>query len=336
MSTQKIHDMMRFMKEFTVTKNDAGQRLDRFCAKNATALSSSALQKYFRMKEIKVNGHWQKADYRLSEGESVRMFVPDSAFAAPKSRMGSDSLAAVSDSLDIVYEDENILLVNKKPGVLCHPASGWDPATLVAQIQSHVYRRGEWDPRAENSFAPALANRIDRGTAGIVIAAKNAAALRVLDEKIRAREIDKRYLCVCLGRPNPPQGELRGWLFKDAVKNTVYVRERQEPGAQLAVTRYKLLASANGLSLVECALETGRTHQIRTQMAHMGHPLLGDSKYGDERQNRRWHEKRQLLCSYKLRFDFASDAGILNYLSGQSFAVARVFFAEKYFPDAKV
>lgn len=324
---------MPIMKEFNVTKNDAGQRLDRFCAKNAPALGSAALQKFFRTKDIKVNGHWQKADYRLSEGECVRMYVPDTAFAAPKKRMAADTLAAVSDALDIVYEDENILLVNKKPGVLCHPASGWDPATLVAQIQSHAYRRGEWDPKAENSFAPALANRIDRGTAGIVIAAKNAAALRVLDEKIRARELDKRYLCVCLGRPNPPQGELRGWLFKDAVKNTVYVRERQEPGSQLAVTRYRLLASANGLSLVECALETGRTHQIRTQMAHFGHPLLGDSKYGNESQNRRFHEKRQLLCSYKLRFAFASDAGILNYLDGKSFTVGHIDFVKKYFPD---
>lgn len=325
--------MMQFMKEFTVTRNDAGQRLDRFCAKNAPTLASATLQKFFRTKDIKVNGHWQKADYRLSEGEMVRMYVPDAAFSAPKKRMAADTLAAVSDALDIIYEDENLLLVNKKPGVLCHPASGWDPATLVAQIQSHVYRRGEWDPKAENSFAPALANRIDRGTGGIVIAAKNAAALRILDEKIRARELDKRYLCVCLGRPNPPQGELRGWLFKDAAKNTVYVRDRQEPGAQLAVTRYKLLASANGLSLVECALETGRTHQIRTQMAHFGHSLLGDSKYGDERQNRRFHEKRQLLWSYQLRFDFKSDAGLLNYLNGKCFTVRRVGFVEKYFPD---
>ena len=327
--------MIRNMKEFTVTKNDAGQRLDRFCAKNAPALPSSALQKYFRTKDIKVGGHWQKPDYRLTEGECVRMYVPDTAFAAPKTRLSTDALAASSGSLDIVYEDENLLLVNKKPGVLCHPASGWDPATLVAQIQAHAYRRGEWDPRRENSFAPALANRIDRGTGGIVIAAKNAEALRILDEKIRLRELDKRYLCVCAGRPNAAQGELRSWLFKDSVKNTVYVRERSEPGAQLAVTHWRLLASGHGLSLVECTLETGRTHQIRAQMAHFGHPLLGDSRYGDEALNRRWHEKRQLLWSYRLGFAFASDAGQLNYLDGRSFTVAHVPFAEKYFPNIK-
>ncbi len=327
--------MIRNMKEFTVTKNDAGQRLDRFCAKNAPALPSSALQKYFRTKDIKVGGHWQKPDYRLTEGECVRMYVPDTAFAAPKTRLSTDALAASTAALDIVYEDENLLLVNKKPGVLCHPASGWDPATLVAQIQAHAYRRGEWNPRLENSFAPALANRIDRGTGGIVIAAKNAEALRILDEKIRLRELDKRYLCVCAGRPNAAQGELRNWLFKDSVKNTVYVRERSEPGAQLAVTHWRLLASAHGLSLVECTLETGRTHQIRAQMAHFGHPLLGDSRYGDEALNRRWHEKRQLLWSYRLGFDFTSDAGLLNYLDGRSFTVAHVPFAEKYFPNVK-
>ncbi len=326
---------MRNMKEFTVTKNDAGQRLDRFCAKNAPALPSSALQKYFRTKDIKVGGHWQRPDYRLTAGECVRMYVPDTAFAAPETRLSTDALAASSASLDIVYEDGNLLLVNKKPGVLCHPASGWDPATLVAQIQAHAYRRGEWDPRRENIFAPALANRIDRGTGGIVIAAKNAEALRILDEKIRLRELDKRYLCVCAGRPNAAQGELRNWLFKDSAKNTVYVREHAEPGAQLAVTHWRLLASGHGLSLVECALETGRTHQIRAQMAHSGHPLLGDSRYGDESLNRRWHEKRQLLWSYRLGFDFASDAGILNYLNGRSFTVAHVPFAEKYFPAVK-
>ncbi len=321
------------MKEFTVFKNDAGQRLDRFCAKIAPAVSSAALQKYFRTKDIKVNGHWQRADYRLSEGETVRLYIPDEYFEGKKKE--NTRLQTLTPKLDIVYEDENILLVNKMPGVLCHPDSGWDASTLIARIQAHAYQRGEWDPAAENSFAPALANRIDRGTGGIVIAAKNAEAPRILDEKIRLRELDKRYLCVCLGRPKPESGTLRGWLFKDAVKNTVFVKDRQEPGTSLAVTHYRLLASQNGLSLVECALETGRTYQIRTQMAHFGHPLLGDSKYGDEKQNRRWHESRQLLWSYKLCFAFETDAGAPQYLAGKEFSVQDVPFVKKYFPTTK-
>ena len=324
--------MMRNMKEFTVTKNDADQRLDRFCAKNVPGLPSSLLQKYFRRKEIKVNGHWAKPDLRLKAGDQVRLFIPDEFFQTQKKSRNS-GLAAIQPRLDIVYEDENILLVNKKPGVLCHPASGWDPATLVAHIQAHAYRAGQWDPAAENSFAPALCNRIDRGTGGIVIAAKNAEALRVMDEKIRTRELDKRYLCVCLGRPEPEEGELRGYIFKDAVKNQVYVRRREEPGASLAVTRYKVLGHKNGLSLVECQLLTGRTHQIRAQMSDFGHALLGDGKYGDERVNRRHHENRQLLWSYKLCFDFETDAGALNYLAGKEFSVRNVPFVDKYFSD---
>ena len=321
------------MREFTVTKNDAGQRLDRFAAKCAPKLPSSLLQRYFRTKDIKVNGHWEKPDRRLAEGDAVRLYVPEEFFGETKRSNGNDWLSSLRPKLDIVYEDENLILVNKRPGVLCHAAKGWDPTTLIAHIQAHVYQAGQWDPAAENSFAPALCNRIDRGTGGIVIAAKNAAALRMIDEKIRTREIDKEYLCVCLGTPEPREGRLENWLFKDAVKNQVYVKPAQEPGTSIAVTDYRVLRSGNGLSLVECRLHTGRTHQIRVQMAHSGHPLLGDGKYGVEKQNRRFGENRQLLWSYKLTFSFVSDAGPLDYLNGRVFTVDSVPFAAKYFPE---
>ena len=321
------------MREFTATKNDAGQRLDRFASKCAPKLPSGLLQRYFRTKDIKVNGHWAKPDLRLREGDVVRLYVPEEFFPEEGYREENSYLASLRPRLDIVYEDENLLLVNKKPGMLCHAAGGWAPDTLIAHIQARAYQRGEWDPAAENSFAPALCNRIDRGTGGIVIAAKNAEALRILDDRIRAREVDKSYLCVCLGTPSPAAGTLTDWLFKDAVKNQVYVKPRQEPGASLAVTDYRTLYSRDGLSLVECRLHTGRTHQIRVQMAHSGHPLLGDSKYGVEKMNRKHGENRQLLWSYKLTFSFASDAGALAYLNGRTFTVADVPFARKYFPD---
>ena len=317
------------MKEFTVTKNDAGQRLDRFAAKQAPALPSCALQKYFRTKDVKLNGHWAKPDTRVSEGDVVRLYVPDEFFGRP--RRDDSWLAATQPKLDIVYEDRNVLLVNKKPGVLCHAAEGWSADTLVAHIQARAYQRGEWDPAQENSFAPALCNRIDRGTGGIVLAAKNAEALRVLDEKIRQREIDKYYLCVCAGTPKPANGRLTGYLFKDSVKNTVYIKEAPEPGASPAVTEYKTLKTKAGLSLVECRLLTGRTHQIRAQMTHAGWPLLGDGKYGSERLNRAYGESRQLLWSYRLAFCFTTDAGVLQYLSGRIFTVSDVPFTKKYF-----
>ena len=318
------------MRELTVGKNDAGQRLDRFVSKAVPLLPESLLQKYIRLKRIKLNGKGSKRDVRLNEGDRLSLYINDEFFEAPREE--NSYLKVGSPRLDIVYEDRNILLCDKKPGMLCHSAGKWDYNTLIAHIQAYMYQKGEGDPKSENAFAPALCNRIDRNTGGIVIAAKNAVALRVMNEKIASRELDKRYLCVVVGRPRPPEGKLEGFIFKDAEKGRVYVRSRPSPGARTAVTYYKTLASGKGLSLVECRLETGRTHQIRAQMAAAGTPLLGDGKYGDGRSNRAYGETGQLLYSYRLDFDFSSPAGELEYLNGASFKVARVDFADKYFP----
>ena len=263
----------------------------------------------------------------------LSLYINDEFFEKPTER--NSYLKVGTPRLDVVYEDENILLADKKPGVLCHSAGEWDYNTLIANIQAYAYQKGEWRPREENAFAPALCNRIDRNTGGIVIAAKNAEALRIMNEKIKEREIEKYYLCVVRGRPKPAEGALRGYIFKDAAKNRVYVRSKPEPGAKEAVTYYKTLASANGLSLVECRLGTGRTHQIRAQMSAAGWPLLGDGKYGSDRENKKLGEDGQLLYSYRLEFAFKTDAGALNYLNGRSFSVAKVDFAEKYFPGIR-
>ena len=317
------------MKEITVGKNDAGQRLDRFVGKAVPLLPESLLQKYIRLKRIKVNAKGAKRDTRLAEGDVLQLYINDEFFEKPREE--NSYLKVGTPKLDIVYEDENILLADKKPGVLCHSAGVWDYNTLIANIQAYMAQKGEWKPKEENSFAPALCNRIDRNTGGIVIAAKNAEALRIINEKIRDREIDKYYLCAVQGRPKERSGRLENYLFKDAVKNQVYVKSRPEPGAKTAVTEYRVLCSKGSLSLVECHLLTGRTHQIRIQMSHAGYPLLGDGKYGVEKTNREFGEKGQALYSYKTMFDFATDAGILNYLKGKEFRVEKVDFAEKYF-----
>ena len=321
------------MKELTIRRNDAGQRLDRFIGKAVPLLPESLLQKYIRLKRIKVNGKGSKRDYHVAYGDMIQLYINDEFFETPKEE--NSYLKVSTPRLDVVYEDENILLADKKPGVLCHSAGKWDYNTLIANIQAYAYQKGEWKPREEHSFAPALCNRIDRNTGGIVIAAKNAETLRILNEKIRDREIDKRYLCVVHGRPKPSEGRLESYIFKDAKKNQVYVKDRPEPGAKTAVTDYKLLKSAGGLSLVECTLHTGRTHQIRAQMSHAGWPLLGDGKYGSERENKKYAETAgQALYSYYLRFDFPTDAGILNYLKGREFRVEHIDFVEKYFGEA--
>ena len=318
------------MKELTIGKNDANQRLDRFLDKAVPLLPASLCQKYLRLKRFKVNGKAAKGDLRLREGDLLQLYIGDEFFQKPSEE--NAYLKVSTPHFKLVYEDENLLLADKKPGMLCHGGQGAELSrTLIAAIQAYLYQKGEWRPREENAFTPALCNRIDRNTGGIVIAAKTAEALRILNQKIRDRELDKRYLCAVRGVPSPSSGTLRGFLFKDAVKNRVYVRSAPEPGARTAVTEYRTLTSRDGLSLVECRLETGRTHQIRAQMAAAGWPLLGDGKYGGKAAQA-GGETKQALYSYKLTFAFSTDAGPLEYLRGQSFAAKRVEFAEKYFP----
>ena len=317
------------MKEFTVGQNDAGQRLDRFVAKAVPLLPDSLMQKYIRLKRIKLGGKRVERNTRLNVGDVLQLYINDEFFETPKAE--NAYLTVSAPKLNIVYEDENILLVDKKPGLAVHPHDGAEYGkTLIDHIQAYLYAKREWRPREENSFTPALCNRIDRNTGGIVIAAKNAEALRILNQKIKDREIDKRYLCIVHGTPKPPEGRLEGYLFKDAKENRVYITKKMQPGAKTAVTFYRTLQSKNGLSLVECELLTGRTHQIRAQMAAAGWPLLGDGKYG--KLDKRYDRKYQALYSYKLRFAFTTEAGILEYLNGKSFEVASVDFVQEYFP----
>lgn len=316
------------MKELQVGRNDAGQRLDRFVAKAVPLLPASLLQKYIRLKRIKRNGKGAARDVRLLEGDVLQLYINDEFFETPKAENAYLTVAA--PKLKIVYEDENILLVDKKPGLAVHPHDGAEYGkTLIDHIQAYLYAKREWRPREEHSFTPALCNRIDRNTGGIVIAAKNAEALRILNQKIKDREIDKRYLCIVHGSPKPASGILEGYLFKDAVKNRVFVTKTPQPGSKTAVTRYETLQVRDGLSLVECELVTGRTHQIRAQMAAAGHPLLGDGKYG--KLDKRFDRKFQALYSYKLRFAFTTDSGVLSYLNGRTFQVEDVDFVGEYF-----
>ena len=321
------------MKEFTIGANDAGQRLDRFLAKAVPLLPASLAQKYIRIKRIKCNGARAERDTRLQQGDVLQLYINDEFFDKP--REDNAFLTVAAPKLNIVYEDENILLVDKRPGLAVHPHDGAEYGrTLIDHIQAYLYQKREWSPRGENAFTPALCNRIDRNTGGIVIAAKTAEALRVMNQKIKDRELDKRYLAIVEGTPSPPKGSLKGYLFKDAKKNRVFVSNTPQPGAKTCQTNYITLASRQGLSLVECELITGRTHQIRAQFAHAGHPLLGDGKYG--KLDKRFDRNYQALYSYKLTFCFTTDAGSLENLNGKSFQVKEVDFVKEYFPDTKI
>ena len=321
------------MKEFTIGPNDAGQRLDRFLAKAVPLLPASLAQKYIRIKRIKLGGKRVERDTRLSEGDILQLYINDEFFDKP--REDNAYLTVATPKLNIVYEDDHILLVDKRPGLAVHPHDGAEYGkTLIDHIQSYLYQKREWRPREENAFTPALCNRIDRNTGGIVIAAKTAEALRVINQKIKDREMDKRYLAIIEGTMKPKDGSLKGYLFKDAKKNRVFVSDTPQPGAKTCQTNYKTLTSASGLSLVECELITGRTHQIRAQFAHAGHPLLGDGKYG--KLNKQYDRNYQALYSYKLTFDFTTDSEGLGYLNGKTFQVDKVDFVEEYFPGYRV
>ncbi len=320
------------MRELTIGKNDAGQRLDRFVSKSLPLLPPALLQKYIRLKRIKVNGKGSQRDARLQCGDVLQLYINDEFFDKPTEE--NLFLSVFKPQLNIVYEDENLLLVDKRPGLVVHADETEKVNTLINHIQAYLYQKKEWNPKWENAFTPALCNRIDRNTGGIVIAAKNAETLRIINEKIRDHELEKSYLCITVGHPKPTQGRIDGFLLKNEAKKTVSFYHHPVSGGKSAATLYKELERRGELSLVECRLLTGRTHQIRVSMAEIGCPLLGDGKYGRGDVNRRYHETRQALYSYQLHFDFPTDAGLLNYLRGQVFQVQDVPFREKYFSQA--
>ncbi len=317
------------MKSFTINQNDAAQRLDKFVTKTVPLLPQGLMYKYIRLKRIKVNGKRAEISTRLQKGDLVEMYINDEFFEAAPDNY--DFLRA-STKLDIIYEDENIMLLDKKVGLLSHPDEGEYVDTLITRVERYLYEKGEYDPKAENSFAPALANRIDRNTGGIVIAAKNAESLRILNQKIKDRELSKIYLCVAHGYFDKKQATLNAYLKKDEKKNKVQIFDTPQPDAKQIKTRYKVLDEKDSLSLVRVELLTGRTHQIRAHLAHMGHPLLGDGKYGTNKLNKEKGYKKQCLYSYRLQFSFTTDAGILNYLNGRAFEAKDVWF-ERAFKD---
>jgi 23S rRNA pseudouridine955/2504/2580 synthase len=312
------------VKSYKIGADDAGQRLDRFLEKTAPLLPASLAQKYIRLKRCKVNGKAAKREYKLLIGDVLELYINDEFFERPND--DNAYLAISNPQADILYEDANILLALKPPGQLSHPDGKEYINTLITHIQAYLFAKGEWNPDDSATFRPALCNRIDRNTGGIVIAAKTAAALRVSEEKIRGREIEKYYLAAINGAITPAKGRLEGFLFKDARLNRVYVSDKSIAGSKSAVTEYKTLIANANKSLVECRLLTGRTHQIRAQFAAAGHSLIGDSKYGKADGI-----KYQALYSYAVEFAFASPAGELEYLRGRRFEVPRskIWFVSK-------
>ncbi len=320
------------MRILEVRENDSGQRLDKFLSKSIKSMPQSLMYKLIRTKKIKVNRRRAEPKQMLAPGDTVQCFISEDFFSDENK---PSSLFSVKPCLNILYEDKNILLLNKPVGVLCHEDSDGNTNTLIFHVQAYLAGKGEYSPDEELSFAPALCNRIDRNTSGIVIAAKNAAALRDMNERIKNGEVHKKYLCAVHGVPVPAEAVREAYLHKDPSTNTVKIySERSRPRqAKKIKTGYRTLNTKDGISLLEIRLYTGRTHQIRAHMEYLGYPLVGEGKYGKNALDRARGYKHQALCSYSVEFAFEEKGSVLDYLSGKCVSIPRqdVFFVKELF-----
>ena len=327
------------MREFTINSNDAGQRLDKFILKTIKGMPISLMYKAIRTKKIKVNRKRAEQKQILQLGDTVQMFLSEDLFAE---KITDNELYTIKTNLDIVFEDENLLICNKPAGVLVHSGDGdgktsgnrmaSERSTLIYSIQAYLAQKGEYNPSMENSFAPALCNRIDRNTGGMVISAKNAPTLRAVNERIKNNEISKFYLCAVHGALPKKQDTLCDFLIKDSKNNMVKVLKNKSNGAKEIITKYSLVEynKDKDISLVEIELITGRTHQIRAHMAFIGNPLLGDGKYGNIVKDKALGYKHQALYAYKLKFASSNDE--IAYINQKCLTVAKdsVYFLREF------
>lgn len=316
------------MKTVKVGTNDAGQRLDKFLTKSFPNLPQSMMYKSIRKKNIKINGKRCEISSRLSEGDAIALYLKDEFFQTQPERY--DFLKA-PNSLNLIYEDDHLLILDKKPGLIVHPDENYHFDSLIARIHHYLYQKGEYHPEEENSFAPALINRIDRNTGGIILAAKDAETLRIMNRKVKNRELDKLYLCIACGLFQKKEDTLKGYLEKNEKQNRVYISDSPSKDSKPILTKYRALAERGGFSLLEIELLTGRTHQIRAHLASIGHPLAGDGKYGTNAVNKKIGFPYQALYSYKLRFKFTSEAGILDYLNHREFEAKKIWFLKDFY-----
>ena len=314
------------MREIVIEKNEAGQRLDKFLLKKFKTMPKKMAYMYIRKKCVKVNGKKATPEVMLKENDLLTFYIKDEFFDNIQEE--NYEFLKAPKTLKIIYEDENIILLDKKPGVIVHQDKSYHFDCLLLRLQHYLYDNGEYNPKEENCFAPALVNRIDRNTGGIVIGAKNAESLRILNQKMKDRELHKFYLCLLINKPKKDNAILSDYLIKNEKTNKVTVLRNEKQGAKKILTKYSVLETNNNLTLCEVELLTGRTHQIRAHMSSIGCPILGDNKYGNKKLNQKYSLSKQCLYSYKLAFDFTTDSGILSYLDKKDFSTNDIWFMD--------
>ncbi len=302
------------MKELIVTANEGGQRIDKYLSKRFKTMPQSLVYKYLRTKRIKLNGKKAAQSDFVSEGDILTFYISDEFFENSAEELAYKHIKA---KLNIVYEDDNIIITDKPAGLLCHSDDKEGYNTLINHIKAYLAEKGEYVPGG--AFAPALCNRIDRNTCGLVIAAKTGDALRDMNLRIKKRLVQKQYLAAVHGTPTPTEGTIKGYLRKDSAANRVFLNNKKRSSDEKeAITKYKLIETKNDISLIMAELITGRTHQIRAQLASINHPLLGDGKYAVNKKDRKQGFCHQSLCAYRLKF-LPAEQDSLSYLDGKAF-----------------
>ena len=286
------------MKEFIIEENEAGQRFDKYLAKLLKEAPKSFFYKMLRKKNITLNGKKATGNEKLLKGDTIKLFLSDETF---DKFAGSTQVARAYCELDIIYEDADIIIINKPAGMLSQPADDDEPS-LVEYLIGYLLKKGELTEEQLKTFKPSVCNRLDRNTSGMVCAGKSLAGLQFLSRIFHDRTLHKYYLCLVKGKLDKP-AHIKGYLHKDKKTNKVTVSKQEFPDSLPIETAYHPLGSNGKMTLLEVELITGRTHQIRAHLAGTGHPLLGDTKYGDNEFNKQYTRhgvKHQLLHAYRL------------------------------------
>ena len=288
------------MKKLVVNKKDNNKKIVDVILNNFTGLSSSLIFKTIRKKDIKVNSIRIKENIKVYSNDAIEIFLDDKYFLNS------------NQNLDIVYEDENIVVVNKPKNIEVLSNNGNNLTTQIQNMYNNL----------ENTF-PYPCHRLDRNTTGLVVFAKNHQSLDILNLKFKNSEIEKTYKCTVIGILKKKENTLKDYLFKDNKKSMVYISSIKKTGYREIITSYKVINEdkKNNLSILEVQLHTGRTHQIRAHLAHIGHPILGDGKYGNNEINKKFSKKTQELCDYRIKFNFKTQNDIIDYLNGKEITI---------------